>query len=194
MTENSQLPTEIREMGLEAREIFNEHIIKSKFDGDIFTFSFETPKTSFKTRRAILRLLLYKKSKNKRKFMKSLDSPPRNLNTNEEYSLSVRSHPEVKNLKFNECELQLIFDEVNLDLIPIIIRTLVDENGATVMRTYGNTPIPYQSIAYNVKSHNNKLAGSLNYGQMFYDDTPEEIKIGYLDRMFDVSPGGGKSR
>lgn len=193
-TQESQI-LKIRNMGLAAKEIFNEHTIQSSFDGDIFNFSFETPKASFKTRRAILRLLLYKTSKNKRKFVKSLDSPPRNINTNELYSLSVKSHPEAKKLKFNECELQLIFEEINLDVIPISTRTMLNENGAIVMNTvYSDMPLAYNSIHYNIKKHNNNLAGTFNHGQMFYNDTPDEVKIGYSDTIFEVSPGGGKSK
>ncbi len=91
---------DILSFGMETREFFNEHELHYTFNDDILKFRFDTVNVRFDTRRCVLRMHLYKKTKNKRKFIKSLDSSPMLLKMNEDYSLIVKDHPEAKKIEF----------------------------------------------------------------------------------------------
>lgn len=171
---------DILRFGMETREFFNEHELHYTFNDDILEFRFNTVNVYFDTRRCVLRMHLYKKTKNKRKFIKSLESPPMILKMNENYSLIVKDHPEAKKLNFNECELQIIFEEINLRVVPETSYVTMNEKGKTILRTQSPTQLSrIIDLSLNVYYHEHETK-SFNDGMVFYKDTPEEVKIEYL--------------
>ncbi len=83
-------------------------------------------------------------------------------------------------MNFNECEIQIIFEEINLQIVPEIAYITMDESRKTILRTKSPTQISRTiELSLDVYFHEHKTK-SFNDGMLFYKDTPEEVKIEYL--------------